>query len=254
MIIAIDIGNSSINIGFFDKSGLLVKSIHTEPLLSPSEYSELLDSYIREKNMDKLIVGSIISSVVPSHTSVWRETLKGFTSGEPLLASYKMKTGLRFIIPKPEQLGSDRIANAVAAYELYKCPVASVDCGTATTTSITDKEGNFIGGAIIPGIRLMNKSLAEETFNLSKVPLIPPESALGIDTTRCIQSGLFYGTAGAIEKILNAIEKEVGFKLKVVVTGGFGGIIHKFLKRKHSLRPYLTLEGLKILYVRNNNA
>lgn len=254
MFIAIDIGNSSINIGFFTKSDLFVQRIDTKPLMSPAEYSELLDRSLGEKNIDKSTSGSIISSVVPSYTSIWREALKGFTSVDPLVVSYKMKTGLTFIIPNPEQLGSDRIANAVAAHELYKCPVASVDFGTATTISITGKGGTYIGGAIMPGIQLMNDSLAQETATLPDVSLIPPESALGVDTTRCIQSGLFYGTAGAIEKILNETEKAVGLKLKVVVTGGYGEIVHKFLKRKHSLRPHLTLEGLKILYVRNTNA
>lgn len=254
MIIAIDIGNSSINIGFFDGTDLLIKKIDTKPLLSPSAYSDLLNRFIREKNIDKLPIGSIISSVVPSHTSTWEETLKGFTSVKPLIVSYRMKTGLRFNIPNPEKLGPDRIANAVAAHEFYKCPTASVDLGTAITISITGKEKDYIGGAIMPGIRLMNDSLARETSNLPESPLSPPESALGIDTTRCIQSGLFYGTAGAIENILNAIEKEVGFKLNVVVTGGYGSMIHNFLKRKHSLRPYLTLEGLNILYFRNTDA
>jgi len=254
MIVAIDIGNSSINIGFFDKLHLLVKRIDTNLPLSHSAYSEQLHRFMREKNIDKLPVGSIISSVVPGQTSIWKETIKGLTSVEPLIVNYKMKTGLRFDIPKPENLGSDRIANAVAAYKIYKCPVAAVDIGTATTISVTGNEGNFIGGAIIPGIQLMNESLARETSSLHEVPLNTPESALGIDTTRCIQAGLFYGTVGAIEKILNATEKAIGLKLKVVVTGGYGSIIHKFIKRKHSLRPYLTLEGLKILYVRNTDA
>jgi type III pantothenate kinase len=254
MIIAIDIGNSSINIGFFDHSALVVKRIDTKRTMSPSEYSELLDRFKREKNIDKLLAGSIISSVVPSHTSTWREILKGFTSVEPLLVNYKMNTGLHFAIPDPGQLGSDRIANAVAACELYKCPVAAVDCGTVATISVVGKKKNYIGGAIIPGIRLMNESLARGTSTLSEVPLIPPESAVGIDTEKCIQSGLFYGIAGAIEKILTATEKATGCRLKVVVTGGYGGIIHNFLKRKHALRPYLTLEGLKVLYLKNTNA
>jgi type III pantothenate kinase len=254
MFIAIDIGNSSINIGFFDKSDLFVKRIDTKPHRSPAEYAELLDSAIREKNIDKSPVGSIISSVVPSQTSIWRETLKGYKSVNPLLVSYKMKTGLTFAIPKPEQLGPDRIANAVAAHDLYRCPVASVDFGTATTVSITGKRASFIGGAILPGMQIMNESLAKETSTLNTIPLIPPETALGIDTTKCIQSGLFYGTAGAIERILEETEKAAGLKLKVIVTGGYGEIVHTFLKRRHALRPNLTLEGLKILYTRNTNA
>lgn len=254
MIVAIDIGNSSINIGFFDKLHLLVKRIDTNLQLPRSEHSEQIHRFMREKNIDKLPDGSIISSVVPEQTGVWKEIIRGFTPVEPLIVNYKMKTGLRFDIPNPENLGSDRIANAVAAYNTYKCPVAVVDIGTATTMSVIGNEGNFVGGAIMPGIRLMNESLAQETSSLHEVPLNIPESALGIDTIRCIQTGLFYGTAGAIEKIINEIEREIGLKLKVVVTGGYGRIIHKYIKRRHSLRPYLTLEGLNILYVRNTDA
>ena len=230
MIIAIDIGNSSINIGFFYNSDLFVKRFDTKQLMSSPDYTELLNRVEREKYIDKLAAGSIISSVVPSLTNTWKDTLKRFTAVEPLIVNYKMNTGLTFDIPKPEQLGSDRIANAVAACEIYNCPVAAVDCGTATTMSITGKKKNYIGGAIIPGIRLMNESLARETSTLTEVPLTPPGAALGIDTTKCIQSGLYYGTAGAIEKILDEIEKLMGFELKIVVTGGYGGIIHNFEK------------------------
>ncbi len=254
MLIAIDIGNSSINIGFFTKSGLIVQKINTWPLMSPSEYSTLLNGFTKEKNIDKTPEGIIISSVVPGHTGVLRETLGGLASVDPLLVSYKIKTGLKFNIPDPEELGSDRIANSVAAYELYKSPVAVVDSGTATTISVVGRDANYIGGAIMPGVRLMNESLAKGTSKLSGVPLSPPGPALGIDTTRCIQSGLFYGTAGAAERLLLEIEKEIGFELKVVLTGGYGNIISKFLIGKHDLRPHLTIEGLKAIYMRNKDA
>jgi type III pantothenate kinase len=254
MLIAIDIGNSSINIGFFTESGLLVQTIDTYPFMSTSGYSALLNGFKKEKNIDKTPEGIIISSVVPDHTGILREAIRGLASVEPLIVSCKIKTGLKFNILNPEELGSDRIANAVAAYELYKCPVASVDFGTATTISIVGKDADYIGGAIMPGIGLMNESLAKGTSKLSVVPLSSPGSALGTDTIRCIQSGLFYGSAGAVERILLEIEKEIDLKLKVVLTGGYGGIISKFLKRKHDLRPHLTLEGLKAIYMRNTNA
>jgi type III pantothenate kinase len=254
MLIAIDIGNSSINIGFFIEAGLIVQRIDTNPLMSPSVYSALLNGFKKEKNIDKTPEGIIISSVVPGHTGVLRETLKGLASVEPLIVSCKINTGLKFNIPNPEELGSDRIANVVAAYELYKCAVAIVDFGTAITISVVGKDADYIGGAIMPGIKLMNEALAKGASKLWEVPLSSPKSALGADTTRCIQSGLFYGTAGATERILREIEKEVGFGLKVVLTGGYGGIISKFIRRKHDLRPHLTIEGLKTIYMRNKDA
>lgn len=254
MLIAIDIGNSAINIGFFTKSGLFVQKIDTNPLMSPSGYLALLNRFKKEKNIDKTPEGIIISSVVPGHTSILREAIKGLVSVKPLIVSYKIKTGLKFDIPNPEELGSDRIANVVAAYELYKCAVAVVDFGTATTISVAGKDADYIGGAIMPGIKLMNEALAKGASKLWEVPLSPPELALGTDTIRCIQSGLFYGSAGAVERILLETEKEVGFRLKIILTGGYGGMISKFLKRKHDLKPHLTIEGLKTIYMRNKDA
>ncbi len=255
MLIAVDIGNSLINIGFFTEPSLIVQKIETKPLRSASEYLDLINGFKKEKNIDKIPEGIIISSVVPALTVVLSETLKEFESGESLLVSYKIKTGLKFNIPNPEDLGSDRIANAVAAYDLYKGPVAVVDFGTATTISVVEKDANYIGGTIIPGIGLMNESLAKGTSNLFEVTLNHPGSALGIDTDGCIQSGLFYGTAGAIERLLHEIEKEIGFRLKVVLTGGYGGMISKFISsRKFDLRPHLTLEGLRTIYMRNTDA
>jgi type III pantothenate kinase len=254
MLIAIDIGNSTINIGFFTKSGLLVQKMDTHPLLSPAKYSAFVNRFIKENYVEKKSEGIIISSVVPGHTKVLRKALKGLTGKEPFIVSYKISTGLTFKIPNPEKLGSDRIANAAAAYEFYKCPVAAVDFGTATTISVVDKKAAYIGGTIMPGIHLMDESLAQGTSKLSEVHVKPPISALGKNTVRCIQSGLFYGTAGAVERILGEIEKEVDIKLKIVITGGYGVLISKFLKRKHDFSPHLTLEGLRIIYKRNSDA
>jgi len=251
MLIAVDIGNSSINIGFFTNSGLVVQKIETRPLQSSSGYLALINRFKKEKNIDKIPEGIIISSVVPALTEVLIETLKKFKSGEPLLVSCKIKTGLKFNIPNPEKLGSDRIANVVAAYDLYKRPVAVVDFGTATTISVVGKDANYIGGAIMPGIGLMNKALAKGTSKLFKVTLTPPMSALGIDTDKCIQSGLFYGTAGATERLVSEIEKECGLRLNVVLTGGYGSMISRFFRRKFNLRPHLTIEGLRTIYIRN---
>jgi len=180
--------------------------------------------------------------------------LKTLTSSKPLVVRWRLATGLQFAVPHPEKLGSDRIANAVAAYEAYKSPVAAVDFGTASTITVVGRDACYIGGSILPGVRLMNASLAKGTSRLREASLLSPESALGADTAHCIRSGLFYGTAGAVERILCEIEKEKGFKMKVVVTGGFSGLISGFLQRKHDLRPHLTLEGLKLIYMRNADA
>jgi type III pantothenate kinase len=254
MVIAVDIGNSSIRIGFFTGAGLLVQTLDTWPMLSGREYSLLVNAFIREKNIDKTAEGIIISSVVPSHTGVIRDFAAGLAAGEPLLVSYKVMTGLVFAIPEPGELGSDRIANAVAAYERYRGPVAVVDFGTATTISIVGRDADYIGGAIMPGIRLMSESLAKGTAKLPAVPLSTPASALGSNTIECIQSGVLYGTAGAVERILHEIEDEKGLVLKVAVTGGYGRLISGFLQRDYDFFPDLTLEGLRIIHMRNKDA
>ncbi|MEW6571388.1 MAG: type III pantothenate kinase [Nitrospirota bacterium] len=252
-LIAVDIGNSLINIGFFVEQHLSVHKIEASPLKIREEYETILKKLL-ENLGEKNITGVIISSVAPGHTIVLKEALKSMTSVDPLIVSWRMKTGLSFAIPHPEKLGSDRIANAAAAYELFRRPVAAIDTGTASTISIVGEKATFVGGAILPGLRLMNESLARGTAQLSEVPLSPPVSALGTDTAGCIKAGLFYGTAGAIERILDEIEKKIGYRVKVVVTGGYGGMISKFLKRQNKIMPHLTLEGLKILYMRNRDA
>ena len=254
MLIALDIGNSSIKLGFFVKRTLFMRAFATHPLLSMSRYSALIQHFLREKNIDKTPEGIIISSVVPGHTEALRKTLKRLFSVEPLIVDHTSKTGIRLDIPKPGELGSDRIADAVAAEELYKCPVAVIDCGTATTISVVGKDANYIGGAILPGIRLMNESLAKGTAALSEIQISPSRAALGIDTSACIRSGLLYGTAGAVERILSEIERETGLRLKIAMTGGHSGCISKCMTRKHKVIPHLTLEGLRIIYTRNTDA
>ncbi|MDI6890563.1 MAG: type III pantothenate kinase [Thermodesulfovibrionales bacterium] len=259
MLIAIDIGNSLINIGFFTDKGLLVQKIETHPIKTPERYTSILRDFLSDPEMgsgsaEKNTLGVIISSVVTGHTEVLAEACKGLMPEDLLILSPEIKTGLVFDVPRPEELGSDRIANAVAAYEFYRRPVAVVDFGTATTISVVGKDANYIGGAIMPGVRLMNESLAKGTSKLSEINLSLPGSALGTDTPMCIQSGLSYGIAGAVERLLQEMEKEVGFSLKVIVTGGYGGMVSRFLRREHSLKPNLTLEGLKIIYMRNKDA
>jgi type III pantothenate kinase len=254
MIIAADIGNSAITIGYFTGLHLLVQHIQTQPLLPASAYLASINDFIRENNIEKIPEGIIISSVVPDHTDIIGEVLSGLASREPLFVRHTMKTGIHLAVPRPEELGSDRIANSVAAYEFYKSPVASVDCGTATTISVVGKDADYIGGAIMPGIRLMSESLAQGASQLPEVPVLPPDSVLGKDTVQCIQSGILYGTAGAIERIIEEIEHETGYTLKITVTGGYGKQVSGYLKRKHVVMPHLTLEGLRIIFLRNQNA
>ena len=253
MIIATDIGNSFITIGYFTSKVLLVQRIPTLPLKSPEEYRQQLHAFIKENNIEKVEGASIISSVVSSHTGTLREAIEGLpgqTAGSTLVIDHRL-AGIRFRIDHPEELGTDRIANAVAAYALLRKPVVVIDFGTATTITVIDGNGDYLGGAIMPGIGLMNEALGMKTSKLRKVEVVQPETALGRDTVACILSGLFIGTAGAVERIVAEIENETGALYDVILTGGNCLLVDAFMRRPHMVRPDLTLEGLKILYEKN---
>jgi len=255
MLIATDIGNSSITIGYFTARGLIVQRIPTFPIMNPAEYRELLHTFIKENNIEKGEGASIISSVVSSHTGIFAEAIEGLPGqgkGASLLVTHEL-SGIGFRIPHPDKLGTDRIANAVAAFSLVRKPVAVADLGTATTLTIVDSNGDIMGGAIMPGIGLMNEALGTRTAKLMKVGLRPPDAALGVDTEGCILSGLLFGTAGAIERILAEIETETSTSYEMILTGGQSALVGPFIGRAHMVRPDLTLEGLKILYEKNRS-
>jgi len=255
MLIAIDIGNSSINIGYFTDKGLLTQKTATHPLRDVQEYRLILNDFLAQNNIEKKHISCIISSVVAGHTAVIEAALSGL-AGNPdvLIVGHNMDTGLRYKISNPEKLGADRIAGVAGACGFYKPPVAVVDCGTATTITAVDPDFNIIGGAIMPGLGLMNDALGKGTSGLQKIELMQPGPALGKDTEGCIRSGLFYGSAGAVERILSEIEGETGYGFTVVVTGGYGPLLAEFIKRAHEINPHLILEGLKILYDKNRHA
>ena len=258
MLITIDIGNSTINIGYFLDSGFLLQKITTHPLRSADEYSRLMLDFLEQNHIEKTFFSCIISSVVTSHTLVLRdvvEKLPGKKENEVLVLSHHLDTGLNLKIKAPEELGTDRLANAAGAYALYSGPVAVIDFGTATTITVVGINGDLIGGAIMPGVGLMNDMLAQRTSRLTKIALGPARAAgLGTDTTGCIRSGLLIGTAGAVERILDEIEKETGYKFRLVITGGYAQLMDPFVKRPHEMNLFLTHEGLKKIYAANRHA
>jgi type III pantothenate kinase len=171
-----------------------------------------------------------------------------------MVVDFRMNTGLNLKVDEPDKLGSDRIADAVAADALYPAPVAVADFGTATTITAVDENHSLIGGSIMPGLGLMSSMLGKGTYLLSEVALTPPESALGKDTEGSIRAGLYLGTAGAVERILSEIEKEAGCTFRLVLTGGHCLAMERFITRRHELNPELTLEGLRMLYGKNRSS
>jgi len=257
MLITIDIGNSTINIGYFLDSGLLIQKIATHPLRSADEYSRLMLDFFKQNHIEKTFFSCIISSVVTSHTLVFRDAvakLSGNKVNDILVLSHQMDTGLNLKVHAPKELGTDRLADAAGAYAICLEPVAVIDFGTATTITIVGQNADFIGGSIMPGIGLMNDALASGTSKLTKVSLEQPVTALGKDTAECIRSGLLIGTAGAVERILDEIEKEAGYTFRVVITGGYAHLMDMLIRRPHEVNVFLTHEGLREIYGKNRPA
>jgi len=250
-IIAIDIGNSSISIGFFIEGELIVQKINTIPLLRSSDYSALFKRFIAEKDIDKMPDGIIISSVVPGHINAIVMACKTLNGKEPLILTHKLKTCVSFQINEPGKLGADRIAASAGACELFGAPAAVVDFGTATTLNFIGSGNIYKGGAIMPGIQLMKKALSNETAQLPDIEISAPLSPLGKNTRECILSGIIYGTAGAVERVIKGAEETLGESLKVVVTGGYSELVAPFISRVNYIEPFLVLKGLKFIYEGN---
>lgn len=251
-LIAIDIGNSSISIGFFTEAGLVVQKMDTRPLKSSSGYAALINGFIKEKSIDKTCEGVIISSVVPGHTEALEAASKTLCRKEPFILTHKLNTGIDFQINETEKLGTDRIAASAGACNLFGAPVAVTDFGTATTINFIGSGNIYNGGAIMPGIGLMEKALFKETAQLPDIELSMPLTPLGKDTMGNMLSGIIYGTAGAVDRIISEVEGMAGERFKMVITGGYSEIVAPFLKRGDYIEPFLVLKGLKYIYERNS--
>ncbi len=256
---AIDIGNSSISTGIFSEDRLLRRlEIPTHPARDIGYYRSEIEKALPRKKGRTSPIGVVLSSVVPALTSILARSAKEISSCNPLIVNNSLNTGLIYDVEHPEQIGADRIADAVAAREVFGSPVAVVDFGTATCISVV-KGRRFLGGSILPGLRLMGEALHRGTAKLPSVDvdlvMKAPESyqkALGKNTIASMISGMIYGTAGAVERILRNIEAEEGCRFKVVLTGGHSEMMAGFVERKCFLDPDLTLTGLRLIYERNH--
>lgn len=253
-MIAVDVGNSSISTGYFSGGGLVVQKIDTDLHMGADKYAAAVAYFMDSSSLEKERISCIISSVVPSLTGAVEEGLAQIAGEEIpdiMRVDYRLHTGLKFDEVRPGELGTDRIASAVAASNIYSPPVAVVDFGTATTITVVDDDYYLIGGSIMPGVGLMNDMLEEGTARLKRALPEAPPRALGVSTDACIRTGLFFGTAGGVERILAEIESEKGFALNVVITGGYAPAIERLIKRPHFSNPHLTLQGLKMLHETN---
>ncbi|MGE0472407.1 MAG: type III pantothenate kinase [Nitrospirales bacterium] len=256
MLLAIDIGNTHIVCGIFDQNRLIANwrlaSSHTQ---TSDEYGTMLRSLLFFQNLTpENISGCIMSSVVPPLTTVFESLVHSFFNMTPIVVSSKSPLGLTLLYDNPEEIGSDRLVNAIAAFTHYQRSLIVVDFGTATTFCTISQTGEYLGGAIAPGLKSAADSLHIKTAKLPKVDLVTPPSVIGKDTVSSMQSGLMYGYAGLVDAIVNGIQQEIPGPAFVVATGGLSQSIVRISKTIQEVRPNLTLEGLAILYSRHLQA
>jgi type III pantothenate kinase len=253
MVLAVDIGNSNVVIGCFEGDDIrLLERMSTNRNSTALEYAVLIKTVLELNGLEKVAFeGGIISSVVPAVTNMVKAAIEKLTGKPPLVVGPGLKTGLKIMIDNPAQLGSDRVADAVAAVSEYPCPLITIDMGTATTISVIDKNQNFIGGVIMPGLRISAESLSSRTSQLPQISLDPPKKAIGRNTIDCMRSGIVLGCAATIDGIVEKIEQELGYPCTVVSTGGHANIVIPYCKRQIIVDEKLLLKGLMILYRKN---
>lgn len=250
MILAVDMGNTNIVVGCIDKEKIYFEErIATDLSKTELEYYVLFKTVLDLYGIDGgKLEGAIISSVVPGLTQVIKEALEKLGDIHPYIVGEGVKTGLTIQMDIPSRLGSDLIVDAVAAVHEYGAPVIVVDVGTATTISVIDRDKNYVGGCIIPGIRVSSDALASKAAQLFKISLIAPEKVIGKNTADCMNSGIIYGHAACLDGMIERMEEELGYSCPVVATGGLAKTLVPKCKKKMTLDESLLLKGLWQIY------
>ncbi len=253
MILAIDIGNTNIVIGCVDQEKTyFIERLSTVRTKTELEYAVDIKTVLDIYHMDKSqIEGAIISSVVPQITNIAKLAAEKILEKDVMVLGPGIKTGLNIKMDHPGQLGADLVADAVAGIAEYPVPLIVIDMGTATTASVVDENKNYIGGMILPGVRVALDALTARASQLSGISIEEPKRVIGKNTVECMKSGVLYSNAGAIDGIINHIEEELGQKATVVATGGLAKKIIPYCKSEIILDEDLLLKGLLIIYEKN---
>lgn len=255
MIICIDVGNTNIKYGIFDKDKLVLSfRVATDHKKTSDEYGGQLLSILNNNNVQiDGIEGGIISSVVPPLDYTIERMCKVYLKIKPLLLEPGLKTGLNLKVDNAKEVGADRVLNNVAALLKYKAPLIIVDFGTATTFNVINDKNEFIGGVIAPGMKGSLDSLVNGTAKLPRVEIERPETVIGKNTVTNMQSGIFFGFAGLVEYLIKRIKRELkSDSVTTVATGGFAEIIADEISSIDHVDKLLTLNGLKYLYDLNS--
>lgn len=253
MLLVFDVGNTNIVVGVYDNNNLIRDwRITTNLNKTSDEYGVTISNLFRAGNISLDSIDSIIiSSVVPAVMHSLENFCLKYCNVEPLIVGPGIKTGLNIKYDDPKMVGADRIVNAVAAIAKYGGPMIIIDFGTATTYCAVSDKGEYLGGAITPGIKISVEALFQKASKLPRVEIVKPNQIICKDTISSIQAGIIYGYAGQVEKIVSLMKEELGGEAVVIGTGGLANMISAETNAIDIVDPYLTLEGLRIIYEKN---
>ncbi|MBR5329597.1 MAG: type III pantothenate kinase [Firmicutes bacterium] len=254
MLLTIDVGNTHTCIGAFEGDELCYEwRIASERQKTEDEIGLTVLHFLEQVNVKVTdIEGIVIGSVVPVLTEVIFKMSKKYFSTKTVVVNGRINWGIDVIVDNPAEVGADRIADGLAAYEMFGGPVIVVDFGTGTTFDYITEKGEYAGGVIAPGIGICIEALFTKAAKLSKTEYVQPPHVVGTNTTHSMQSGFYYGFAGQVDGILRKMIEEIGRDdIKVVATGGLGRLVERESQYIDTVEPHLTLYGLKMLYERN---
>lgn len=253
MLLAIDVGNTNMMLGVYSEKELkMCWRISTNRGQTDDEYGVIIRNLFQQNGLlAECIKAIIISSVVPPLRYPLEKMCEKYFQISPLIVGPGIKTGLNILMDNPREVGADRVVNSVAAIELYGGPLIIVDFGTATTFCAISGKGDYLGGAIAPGIGISTEALFQKAAKLPRVELVNPQKVIGKDTISSMQSGIIYGFVGQVDGIVKRMIREFPQKPFVVATGGLAGLIAKESETIEEVNYFLTLEGLRIIYMKN---
>nr|WP_320131686.1 type III pantothenate kinase [uncultured Holophaga sp.] len=258
LLLAIDVGNTNIVLGLFDLSrdsespALQAWRISTSRERTPDEYGVASLALLRHHGIEpNQITHVAISSVVPPLHPVLDAWIQSYFNVNPFWVGPGIRTGLKVVLDNPSELGADRIVNCVAGIERYGVPLIAIDFGTATTFDVVNAKREYLGGLILPGLKISAEALFQRASRLPRVEIAEPERLVGRNTVQAMQSGLFYGYVGQVDGILERLLTEYP-DARVVATGGLARTIAAATRHIHDCDPDLTLDGLRILWLKNH--
>ena len=253
MLLAVDMGNTNIVVGCVKNTKILFEErISTDISKTELEYAIILKNIFDIHDVEReMIEGAIISSVVPPLTGVLQNAVKKICGISPMVVGPGIKTGLNLLMDDPKSIGADLIVDAVAGIAGYGAPLILIDMGTATTITVIDRNGNYTGGMIMPGVRASLGALVKDTSQLPAISLESPGQVIGKNTIDAMKSGIIIGAACMIDGMIDRIEREIGYECRAVATGGLSTAVVPLCNHEITIDDELLLKGLDIIYRKN---